>query len=299
MVWCCYCKSKPFLKSFSQYGIEAPTSILGNAWLERDKREEFPSSLPSSFLNLCSLQNQVPWIYCLWPSGQKRLFLLCSRLPLQPEHPCFLTSSTMRQQPQIAWLDLLNGSLWGGGSAPAAQEGGDFIAHVWLPCYPCLSCHVTVCKPGGRFSCFLTLLLCRGIGDATSPPLSLGALPPKLTRQLQFFCSLVGNLIWPFQVGQEQILDLLTMKCFYLNSTKEVQWKDCSCWAKAPHLLQSSYAFTSGTSVKALLTLADECSFHRKLVNLSVSSACFTYLWENVVFDSLAKSCNDRNVISR
>lgn len=229
----------------------------------------------------------------------KRLFLLCSGVPLQPEHTCLLTSSTMRQQPQIASSDLLKGSLRRGGSASAAQEGDNFIAHVWLLCCPCLSCRVIMCKPEECFSCFLMLLLCWGPTDSTSPPLSLGMLPPKLTRELQVFCSLVGNFIWPFQVGQEQILDLLTMKCFYLSSTKEVQWKDCSCWAKALHLLQSSYAFTSGTSVKALLTLADVHSFHRKLVNLSVSSACFTYLWENMVFDSLARSCNDRNAISR
>lgn len=117
----------------------------------------------------------------------QRLFLLCSGLPLQPKHPCLLTSSAEGQQPQIASWDLFNGSLWGGGSAPAAQERGDFIAHVWLPCYACISCRVTMCKLGECFSCFLTLLLCRGTGETTSSPLSLGTLPPNLTRELQVF----------------------------------------------------------------------------------------------------------------
>lgn len=141
---------------------------------------------------------------------------------------------------------------------------------------------------------------CSAEAPETLPLLpSLGMLPSILTRELQVFCSLVGDFIWPFQVGQEQILDLLTIKCFYLNSAKEVQWKDCSCWEKAPHLLESSYASTSGTPVKALLNLTDVFSFHRKLVNLSISSGCFTYLWENVVFDSLARSCNHRNATIR
>lgn len=54
------------------------------------------------------------------------------------------------------------------------------------PAVPASSC-MTVCKPGESFSCFLTLLLCRGIGHTTSPSLALGILPPKLTRQLEIF----------------------------------------------------------------------------------------------------------------
>ena len=75
MVWCCCCKSKPFFKSFSQYGIESLTSVLSNAWLEKDLREKsFHLLFPSSFPNLCSLQSQVHWKYCSWLWSQQEAF---------------------------------------------------------------------------------------------------------------------------------------------------------------------------------------------------------------------------------
>lgn len=158
----------------------------------------------------------------------KQLTILCGRLPCQPEWPCF-ESFSARIPSSFLW------SLGGEDRiSPAAQKGADFAALASLPS------PLSLLEPGEHFSCFLTSSPHQGTGETTSPPLCLGTSPPKLTRQLQVFCSLVGNFIWPFQVGQEQILDLLTMKCFYLNSTKEAQWKDCSCWAKALHLLQSS-----------------------------------------------------------
>lgn len=189
----------------------------------------------------------------------------------------------------ISWM-----AVWGQ-SALASRE--EVISQ--LPCQPCLCCR----GPASLGKAFHPHWHHCSAEPPQTPPPPLPSLlahcHPNSLGSCRFFCSLVGNFIRPFQVGQEQILDLLAMKCFYLNSTKEAQWKDCSCWAKALHLLRSSYAFTSGTSVKALLTLADVPSFHRKLVNLSLSTACSTYLWENVVFDCLARSCNDRTAISR
>lgn len=300
MAWCYYCKSKLFLKPFCQYGIGSPTSIPGKVWLRRDLREKGFYLLPLPASWTCA-PGRASCIARPAPDHEvnKRLVVLCR----EPHGSLTLPRVLFHQSP---WDISPNSFIWSPeGScqrmtSPAVQEEAISQPTSGCPAVPA-SLAMGLCKPRERSSCFLTFLPCRGTGDTTSPPLSPGMLPPKLTRQLQgfFFWPLVGNFLWPFQVGQEQILDLLTMKCFYLDSTKEVQWKDCSCWAKAPHLLQSSYAFTSGTSAKALLTPADVRPFHRKLVNLSVSSACFAYLWENVVFDSLARSCNDRSAISR
>lgn len=44
----------------------------------------------------------------------------------------------MRQPPQTASSELSKASLSGGGSAPAAEDGGSFTARVWLPGYACL-----------------------------------------------------------------------------------------------------------------------------------------------------------------
>lgn len=114
------------------------------------------------------------------------------------------------------------------------------------------------CQPGEAFHPLWHHCAAEPLPPPPPPlPSLLARCHPNSLGSFRGFYPLVGNFIWPFQVGQEQVLDLLMTECFYLGSAKEVQWKDCSCWAKTPHLLQSSYAFTSGTAVKTLLTLGD------------------------------------------
>lgn len=71
-------------------------------------------------------------------------------------------------------------------TSPAVQEEAISQPTSGCPAVPA-SLAMGLCKPRERSSCFLTFLPCRGTGDTTSPPLSPGMLPPKLTRQLQGF----------------------------------------------------------------------------------------------------------------
>lgn len=264
MVWCCYCKSK-----LSFFWILLSTChrvsnqegwlrriLVFSKWLRRDSGEFW--SFPPLQLPFLSAEPGTLEILPVTMRSARG-----SSCPAMSSHSslsipaCGPPPSTMRQQPQRASPGLLNGTFSGDNQPWHLRK--EWFHSSCLAAVPALPLLPWDCQPGEHFSPSLTSLLCWATtATPSSPPLSLGTLPPKLAGELQgFFCSLVGNFIWPFQVGQEQILDLLTMNCFYLSSAKEVQWKDCSCWAKAPHLLQSSYAFASGTSVKALLTLVD------------------------------------------
>lgn len=171
MVWCWYCKSKLFFESFSQHVIEYLTSILSN-W--RDLREFWSSrSLQLSF-PLCRARYIGNTAHDCEVS--ERFLLPCRGLPLQPEHPCLWTCSTQRASP-----DLLNGSL--GTISPGISGRSDFTAA--MPALPLLP---WACQPGEGFSPSLTSLLCWATTDtSSSPPLSPGTLPPKLTGELQVF----------------------------------------------------------------------------------------------------------------
>lgn len=72
----------------------------------------------------------------------QRLFLLCSGLPLQPEHPCLLTSSAVRQQPQIASIWSLQRESLRRRICPSSSGGRRFhrsrlAAMLPLPLLPC------------------------------------------------------------------------------------------------------------------------------------------------------------------
>lgn len=296
MVWCCYCESKLFFKSFCQHVIEYPASVLSNVWLERLKRGKFWSSLP---LQLPSLSAE-PGALEILPMTVRSVRGCSSSavgshssLSIPASGPPPPWDSNPRELHLNSWMEVSEGNQpwhlrkkWFHSSCLAA-----------MPALPLLPWD---CQPGECFSPSLTSMLCWATAATTSsPPLSFGTLPPKLAGELQVFLFSGGKFHLTLSSGTRTDIRFVDDEVLLSEFNRRGTMKRLQPLSKSTTPITKFMCIYKWHSSEGPPHPTDVPSFHRKLVNLSLSSACSTYLCENAVFDCLATSCNDRTDISR